>query len=77
MTGTWKNSQAGGRTSARSDAADRLRNVMLSDASVQFPHSNLDTLCTEGGSSAYIYHPVEVFVSFLFGLRVDCDICEL
>ena len=75
MTGTWKDSQAGGGTSARSDAADRLRNVMLSGASVQFPHSNLDMVCTEGERSAYIYHQVEVLVSFCFELRVDCDIC--
>ena len=60
MTGTWKASQAGGRTSARSEAADRLRNVMLSGASVQFPHSNPDMLCTEGERSAYIYHLFEV-----------------
>ena len=36
MTGTWKDSQAGSRTSARSDAADRPRNIMLSGASPQF-----------------------------------------
>ena len=38
---------------------------MLSGASVQFPHSNLDMLCTEGERSACVYH---------LGLLVNCNI---
>ena len=43
MTRTWKGGDAGGRTSVRSDAADRLGNlgnIMFSEAGVQLPHLN-------------------------------------
>lgn len=47
---------------------------MLSGVSVQFPHSNLDMLCTEDERSACICHLVEVWFSSCFGLLVDCNI---